>query len=134
MKEEEQRTFFESLNTLRFRVHMYFKVKRPLEDLYPAIDKEFGRLANALETEKGSPKSYRMLRVDFSSLSNGWVTVAAKDGFTMRLWLDKKENFRKWVDLPESEKYHRINKYTLSKRPPKSKEDKNINGVVKADS
>ncbi|EBY9763871.1 hypothetical protein D5W64_12230 [Salmonella enterica subsp. enterica serovar Saintpaul] len=134
MEQERLRTFFESLNTLRYRVHLYFKPKRPLEDLYPIIDKEFIRLANALEAEKGSPKSYRMVKVDFSTLSNGWVTVAAKDGFTIRLWLDKKSDFHKWVNLPESEKYHRINKYTLSKRPPKSKEDKNINGVAKADS
>lgn len=134
MEEQELRTFFESLNTLRYRVHLYFKPKRPLENLYPIIDKEFVRLANALEAEKGSPKSYHMLRVDFSMLANGWITVAAKDGFTIRLWLDKKTDLRKWVNLPESEKHHRIHKYTLNKRPSKSKEDKNINGVAKKDS
>lgn len=108
--------FFESLNTLRHRVHMHFKTKRPLDDLYPAIDAEFKRLANALEKEKGSPKSYHLLKVDFSSIDKGWITVAAKDGFTMRLWVMKKADFRRWTELPGSDKYHRPNTFTRNKK------------------
>lgn len=116
MTEQEQKTFNENLNTLRHRVHALAKAKRPLENLWPKIDDEFKRLANALENEKGSSKSYRLLLVNFDTMKNGWVTVSAKDGFTIRLWMMKKAAFRSWVNLDPESKNHRTRTFTRNQK------------------
>lgn len=116
MTEQEQKTFNANLNTLRHRVHILAKIKLPLEDLWPKIDEEFRRLANAMENEKGSSKSYRLLLVNFDTMKDGWVTVSAKDGFTIRLWMEKKAAFRSWVNLNSESKSHRP--YTFTRNKP----------------
>lgn len=116
MTEQERNTFNGNLNTLRNRVHILAKIKRPLEDLWPKIDDEFKRLANAMENEKGSSKSYRLLLVNFDTMKDGWVTVSAKDGFTIRLWMVKKAAFRSWVNLNSESKVHRTRTFTRNQK------------------
>lgn len=116
MSEQELLTFNENLNALRRKVYESHIVRTPLENLYKRIDAEFIRLANALEKEKGSPKSYHLIRVDFSKLPLGWVTVSAKDGFTIRLYTMHKARLRNWVNLPESQKGYKHRTFTRNKQ------------------
>lgn len=115
-EEKELLTFNENLNALRRKVYEAYIIRMPLENLYQRIDAEFVRLANALEKEKGSPKSYHLIKVDFSKLSLGWVTVSAKDGFTLRLYTMHKTRLRNWVNLPESEKGYRHRTFTRNQK------------------
>lgn len=95
----------ETWNCLRSRIAGDHPRRRPLNDVFISLDKEFKRLAKALFTQQLSLKSYDIIQFEPIDFSRGYITVRSAQGHCVRIYLSDADWFMDWAygDAPDKE-------------------------------